>query len=109
MPAYTIAAFIKKMARLAVNAPPAGAMTAIAFIHNLIRRHPGCMVLLDKPAAQGTDDAQSAGQDVFDMSQEDPAKSRAVESSLWELACLRSHYCPQARRGHRLALTSHRH
>jgi U3 small nucleolar RNA-associated protein 19 len=50
VPAYTIAAFAKKLARLAVSASPAGAMLAIAFIHNIIRRHPSCMVLLDSPS-----------------------------------------------------------
>lgn len=92
VPAYTAAAFAKKMARLAVAAPPAGAMTAIAFIHNLIRRHPACTVLLDNPAGGSK---AGPGVDVYDETQEDPAKSRAVESSLWELSCLRNHYCPQ--------------
>jgi U3 small nucleolar RNA-associated protein 19 len=110
VPAYTAAAFAKKMARLALSAPPAGAMTAIAFIHNLIRRHPSCMVLLDcvPPAnaassAAGDDDdsgggaadAQQAGLDVFDEHEPDPSKCRAVESSLWEVQRLRNHYCPQ--------------
>ena len=53
VPAYTIAAFAKKLARLAVSASPAGAMLAIAFIHNIIRRHPSCMVLLDSPSGAG--------------------------------------------------------
>ena len=38
VPAYTAAAFAKKLARLALKAPPAGAMLAIGFIHNIIRR-----------------------------------------------------------------------
>ena len=96
IPAYTAASFAKKMARLAVDAPPAGAMMAIAFIHNLIRRHPACTVLLDNPAAASASASiKGVGEDVFDETQEDPAKSRAVESSLWELQCLRNHYCPQ--------------
>lgn len=41
VPAYTAAAFAKKMARLALKAPPAGAMIAIGFIHNVIRRYGG--------------------------------------------------------------------
>lgn len=39
VPAYTAAAFAKKMARLALRAPPGGAMVAIGFIHNIIRRY----------------------------------------------------------------------
>lgn len=182
VPAYTAAAFIKKFARLALTAPPAGAIIAIAFIHNLLRRHPSCSVLLNKPLAvqsavakaaaplqltdsrieaatpaaasmaattqnglphtmtnghsKGThndessdasksqaseDDSSDAeapdgaadnaahgvslqiqeastggevgvGQDIFDEHEPDPAKCRAIESSLWELESLRQHY-----------------
>ncbi len=86
----------------------AGAMVAIAFVHNLVRRHPSLMVLLHNPraAAGGAllldgdgEAAQQEGRagcpDPYDDQQPDPAKSRAVDSSLWELACLRNHYCPQ--------------
>eukprot|EP00775_Hariotina_reticulata_P011229 gene11229-11378_t len=110
VPAYTAAAFAKKMARLALRAPPAGAVLALGFMHNIIRRHPACMVMLHKPLQQQPatgDDADSgesskasaaavgSGLDVYDEAEADPAKSRAVESSLWELAALRNHYCPQ--------------
>jgi U3 small nucleolar RNA-associated protein 19 len=37
VPAYTVAAFAKRFARLALGAPPSGALVAIAFVHNLIR------------------------------------------------------------------------
>ena len=176
---------------------PAGVMTAIAFVHNLLRRHPACTVLLhapsstaavaqapsadatehinaasarqDAPAAlmseqptagsrgiilvegraakkrkkapeqdsmqPGCDSAgrrhlaapsesvqapcngasaaeaeeqgvqaqgsasgqqQSAARvDVYSVTEDDPAKSRAIESSLWEVEALRNHYCPQ--------------
>lgn len=66
------------------------------------------MAMLHKPqtataAANGTaadtngTTAAAGGQgvDVYDENETDPAKSRAVESSLWELAALRNHYCPQ--------------
>ncbi len=49
VPAYTAAAFAKRMARRALWAPPAGALIAIAFIHNILRRHPSCAVLLHNP------------------------------------------------------------
>ena len=164
-------------------------MTAIAFVHNLLRRHPACTVLLhapsspaavaqapsaaatehiDAPAAlmseqpaassrgltfvqgkakkkkkaperdsvqPGSDSAgrrhlaapsesaqapcngasaaeaeeqevqaqgsasghqqMAAGVDVYSVTEDDPAKSRAIESSLWEVEALRNHYCPQ--------------
>jgi U3 small nucleolar RNA-associated protein 19 len=112
----------------------AGALLSIAFVHNIIRRHPACMVMLHKPTAAGgsngaaaagsngssaaatagsngssaaatagsngssaaaTAGSNAAGVDVYDPSEPDPAKSRAVESSLWELEALRNHYSPQ--------------
>jgi U3 small nucleolar RNA-associated protein 19 len=74
-------------------------MVSIGFVHNLIRRHPSCMVLLHRPvpAAATADAAATAvvGADPYNESEPDPASSRAVESSLWELDALRRHYCPQ--------------
>jgi U3 small nucleolar RNA-associated protein 19 len=110
VPAYTAAAFAKRFARLALRAPPSGAMVALGFIHNLIRRHPSCMVLLHRPPSAGASSAAAAaagakgaaavaapgaGEDPYDEAQPDPAHSRAVESSLWEVEALRRHYCPQ--------------
>lgn len=40
IPAYFAAAFAKKLSRLALSAPPSGALVVIALIHNLLRRHP---------------------------------------------------------------------
>ena len=131
VPAYTVAAFAKRFARLALTAPPSGALICIGFIHNLLRRHPSCTCLLHQPhaggttttglpgpepapsgaardaaAADGGDHGQrpapgggggGAGADVYDAAAEDPAESRAVESSLWELAALRCHQDPDVR------------
>ncbi|KAK9836980.1 hypothetical protein WJX81_004282 [Elliptochloris bilobata] len=112
VPAYTAAAFAKRFARLALTAPPAGALVSIAFVHNLLRRHPACGVLLHRPprpaapadpnpascAPAGEADAAAGpggGVDVYVEVAPDPALSRAIESSLWELDSLRNHYCPQ--------------
>ncbi|KAI7841082.1 hypothetical protein COHA_005309 [Chlorella ohadii] len=70
VPAYTAAAFVKRLARLALAAPPAGALLALGFMHNI-------------------------GEDVYDYAEPDPAASRALESSLWELEALRCHHSPQ--------------
>ena len=53
-----VAAFIKRLSRLALFAPPAGIVTVIPFIYNLLKRHPGCVVLIhrseveDRPATE---------------------------------------------------------
>lgn len=171
---------------LTLAAYPAGAMIAIAFVHNLLRRHPACTVLLhrqtlaalepqkdaagvtehhelangqqdslapvtERPSEQSagkaskksrralqqsataadmqqscrkpiesaaeeaagppavehrvsgsgaqhtTEGGAAPGQDVFDAAEDDPGKSRGIESSLWEIKSLRNHYCPQVR------------
>lgn len=143
-------------------------MIAIAFVHNLLRRHPSCNVLLHKPyvaasvgagavtttpqptsataigsasaagntekrpeeaehterpdASKGQEDGSSQqegnvqvagqagglpiGQDPYNVIEEDPAASRAIESSLWELDSLRDSYCPQV---HTQACALHTH
>ena len=118
VPAYLAAAFAKRLARLALSAPPAGAMTAVVLAHNLLRRHPGCSVLLHRAAppppagAQGGEPPGSAnpgvanpagladnpGGDPFLPEEADPADCRALASSLWEFDALRSHYCPDVAR-----------
>eukprot|EP00899_Mesostigma_viride_P000648 jgi/Mesvir1/10584/Mv21799-RA.1 len=152
LPAYVVASFAKRLSRLALTAPPAGATLAIAFVHNLLRRHPACGVLVHRakkqaPAstssASGMDgegaatasrssgaegqaahdslvtDTDAAGangagttadasaradglagagggltEDPFVMAERDLRKTRALESSLWEVDSLRRHYCP---------------
>ena len=94
LPAYLVAAFVKRMARLALTAPPHGAMLAIGFAHNLLRRHPGCCVLVQRERLP----AGCEGGDPFVAAEADPCKARALESSLWELDTLRRHYSPAVSR-----------
>lgn len=84
--ASLIAAFIKRLARLALAAPPAGAIMVIPFVYNLFKRHPGAMAMLHRLA----DEMPEA--DPYDENEPVPGKSRAIESSVWELAALKSHY-----------------
>lgn len=90
VPAYTGAAFAKRFARLALRVPPFGSMVCLSFIHNLMRRHPACNQMLHRQGA--AEAAAGPSQDPFDESAEDPAASRALESSLWEVAALSKHY-----------------
>ncbi|XP_065746289.1 nucleolar complex protein 4 homolog isoform X3 [Phocoena phocoena] len=89
LPAYLVAAFTKRLARLALTAPPEALLTVLPFICNLLRRHPACRVLVHRPRAPELD------ADPYDPREEDPARSRALESSLWELQALQQHYHPE--------------
>jgi hypothetical protein len=110
LPGYCAAAFCKKFARLSLSAPPAGAMLCVSFIHNLIRRHPkSCLPLIHRDQATLESEDQKVehngknhenhrktfDSDPYDFSATNPAKSRALESSLWEMTALEQHYFPQ--------------
>lgn len=89
LPAYLVAAFAKRLSRLALTAPPEALLMVLPFICNLLRRHPACRVLVHRPLGHELD------ADPYDPEEEDPAKSRALESSLWELQALQQHYHPE--------------
>ncbi|XP_061458935.1 nucleolar complex protein 4 homolog isoform X2 [Rhineura floridana] len=89
LPAYLVAAFAKRLARLALTAPPDGLLIVIPFICNLFRRHPSCKVLIHRPEGPA-----EMSEDPYLMGEEEPSKSRALESSLWEIQTLQSHYHP---------------
>ncbi|OCT98336.1 hypothetical protein XELAEV_18010567mg [Xenopus laevis] len=86
LPVYLVAAFAKRLARLSLTAPPQVLLMIIPFICNLIRRHPACRVLIHRPSAG------DLATDPYIMEEQDPAKSQALESSLWELEVLQQHY-----------------
>ena len=53
LPAYLVAAFAKRLARLALTAPPEALLMVLPFICNLLRRHPACRVLMHRPRGPG--------------------------------------------------------
>ncbi|XP_067862272.1 nucleolar complex protein 4 homolog [Heptranchias perlo] len=89
LPAYLVAAFSKRLSRLTLTSPPQALLMVIPFICNLIRRHPSCKALVHRPIGP-----QDLSADPYIMDEEDPAKCRAMESSLWELQTLQKHYHP---------------
>uniref|UniRef100_A0A8C1ZYR1 Nucleolar complex associated 4 homolog n=1 Tax=Cyprinus carpio TaxID=7962 RepID=A0A8C1ZYR1_CYPCA len=89
LPAYLVAAFVKRFARLSLTAPPTSLLILLPFICNLIRRHPSCRVLIHRPST-----AEEPCDDPYVMEEEDPAQCHALESSLWEIKTLQKHYHP---------------
>lgn len=51
LPSYLVAAFAKKLLRIALHAPPAAAIFVVPFVHNLLRRHPNCIGLIQRNVA----------------------------------------------------------
>ena len=95
LPATTIASFIKRLARLCLFAPPAAIVAIIPFVYNLLLQHPTCTFMIHRrPFPPYTRYADMLGEDHFDMSKSDPQQTGAIDSSLWELETLQSHYHP---------------
>ena len=88
LPEYLVAAFAKRLARLALTAPAHTLTMVLQFIGNLLVRHPG----LQKMASVG---GTEGGDDPYVMDEPDPAKCKAGDSRLWEVAALQSHALPQ--------------
>ncbi|KAI9831892.1 MAG: hypothetical protein M1819_004614 [Sarea resinae] len=97
LPAALVASFMKRLSRLALNAPPAGIVVVIPWVYNLIQRHPTCAFMIHRETrdAETKERLQREGMsDPFDMEEEDPMQTNAIDSSLWELVMLQSHYHP---------------
>eukprot|EP01138_Halocafeteria_seosinensis_P011938 gb/GECG01012201.1/.p1 GENE.gb/GECG01012201.1/~~gb/GECG01012201.1/.p1 ORF type:complete len:747 (+),score=100.20 gb/GECG01012201.1/:1-2241(+) len=103
LPAYLVASFAKRMARLALISPPSFSTFAIPFIYNLLKRHPACSHMVHKSQldprqksllGRSTSSNTSVSRDGFDPVTDDPSRTNALESELWELVALRRHYCP---------------
>lgn len=88
VPARVISSFVKKSARLTLNAPPVAIVTILSMFFNLFKVHSSCIKMIHK------DSIDSIQSDPFDMSNLDPMKSEAIESSLWEIGLLQNHYSP---------------
>ena len=106
LPAYLVAAFIKRLCQRSLSAPPPGILTALPLVWNLLQRHPQCGVLIQRTrlgsndglsSSSGEDllllESEAKGRDPYRPDEADPGKSNAIDSSLWELELLQSHYC----------------
>lgn len=127
LPAYLSAAFAKRLARLALGASPSGCMLALGLALNLLVRHAELSVLVHRTGAApplgsalpGSSPEEHAAEaaapprradadadalathlasDPFLPDEPEPAKCRALESSLWEVDALRRHYLPAVAR-----------
>lgn len=97
LPAALVASFIKRLSRLALNAPPSAIVFVVPWIYNLFKRHPSCTFMLHRevndPEVKAHIDDHGA-EDPFLPDETDPMKTKAIESCVWELVQLQSHYHP---------------
>lgn len=95
LPAVLVASFIKRLSRLCLSAPPSGIMIVIPFIYNLLKLHPACTFMIHRKENSSINVAGEFLKDPFNMNESDPMETEAIESSLWEVYTLQSHYQPQ--------------
>ncbi|KAF9269188.1 CBF-domain-containing protein [Marasmius fiardii PR-910] len=86
LPAALVASFVKRLARLSLNSPPAAAVMILPFTYNMLKRHPALMPMIHRDG--------EPGDEPFNASEKNPFITNAIESSLWEIQTHRSHYHP---------------
>lgn len=97
LPAALVASFIKRLARLALHAPPGAIVVIVPWLYNMLKAHPTCTFMIHRetrlPSAKKLLESEGMD-DPFDMLCTDPMESHAIDSSLWEIETLQSHYHP---------------
>ncbi|KAL8780384.1 MAG: hypothetical protein Q9194_000947 [Teloschistes cf. exilis] len=94
LPAAMVASFIKRLARLSLFAHPSGIVVVIPWIYNLLKSHPSCTFMIHRKAEHSSHRPGEGMDDPFDMKEPDPMETNAIDSSLWEIHTLQSHYHP---------------
>jgi U3 small nucleolar RNA-associated protein 19 len=97
LPAVLVASFLKRLARLTLNASPSGIAPVIPWIYNLLKKHPTCTFMIHRVTrgAEAKKILEDQGlSDPFLMDEEDPMETHAIESSLWEIVMLQDHVHP---------------
>lgn len=92
LPAALVASFVKRLARLSLFAPPSGIVIVIPWIYNILKNHPSCTLMIHRNGEFDQDEASWG--DPFREEESDPMETDALESSLWEVQMLQSHYHP---------------
>lgn len=95
LPAVLVASFIKRLARLTLYAPPSGIVAVVPWIYNLFKKHPSCTYMIHRipRTIEEKEAVDTVGTiDPFDMDEEDPMETKAIQSCLWEIVTLQSHY-----------------
>ena len=92
LPAALVASFVKRFARLSLFAPASGIVVVVPCIYNLLKSHPGCTFMIHRNGE--VDQYEGMWGDPFRQEESDPMETDALESSLWEIQMLQSHYHP---------------
>lgn len=105
LPGRLVAAFVKRLTRRALTLPSGTALWCLRLALDLLFAHPAVSFLVHRTdglfADGGVGEKRKRVEgtaDPFDDKQDDPEKSNADESSLWELEILEQHVSPAVSR-----------
>ena len=88
---------MKRLARLALNAPPSAIVAIVPWFYNIFKKHPLCTFMMHRePRTQEERDMlENQGlSDPFLPDEQNPMETRAIDSCIWEIVQLQSHYHP---------------
>lgn len=97
LPAVLVASFVKRLARLALNAPPSAIVAIVPWMYNILKKHPLCTFMIHRVprTKEEKEEIEAEGlADPFLPDETDPMETHAIESCLWEIVQLQSHYHP---------------
>lgn len=97
LPAALVASFIKRLARLSLFAPPSAIVTIVPWMYNIFKKHPTCTFMMHRVPRTDEERARLAAEgleDPYDPDEADPMETGAIDSCIWEVVQLQSHYHP---------------
>ena len=97
LPAALVASFIKRLSSLSLHAPPSAIVVLVPWFYNLLKNHPTCTFMIHRETRVKTEKARLEAEGMLDpflMEEQNPMKTNAIESSLWEIETLQWHYHP---------------
>ncbi|KAL1901827.1 Maturation and nuclear export of 40S ribosomal subunits interacting protein [Sporothrix stenoceras] len=97
LPVQMVASFIKRFARLCLHAPPSAVVSVVPWIYNMLKTHPQCTFMIHRVPRTPEERAllsEEGMADPFLQHERDPMETHAVDSCLWEIVQLQSHYHP---------------
>ncbi|CAI5444758.1 unnamed protein product [Caenorhabditis angaria] len=92
IPNYIVASFIKRLARCLILAPVDAQEPILGLIRNLLVRHGNCEELVHR------EEPKSFIDDPFDDKEPELHKTKALDSSLWEMKLLQAHWNQSVRK-----------
>ncbi|KAI8429428.1 hypothetical protein MSG28_000069 [Choristoneura fumiferana] len=90
IPGSLVAAFAKRLSRLALLAAPADCLAMLGLVVTLVAAHPELRRMLRE-----REGANIIPKDPYIMEETCATASQAIKSSLWEISALRRHFAPE--------------